>query len=447
MEVKGVARSPSVDIPVREAPAEEHAGTSAGSVRRRRRSFQRSCWAILVFIFILAGTGSYYWTSHREPQVRYITAPAKYGNVAVSLTATGTVNPVTVVEVGTYVSGPIVRWYCDYNARVTVGQLCAQIDPRPFQMVADQAAANLSVAKAQLAKDQASLAYAKTTYERDSKLLEPGIVAQTTVESDKSTYDQAVAQVSYDASAIQERQAEVNAAQVNLGFTHIISPVDGIVVSRNIEVGQTVAASFQTPILFLIATDLTKMQVDTNVSESDIGDVKIGDPATFTVQTFPNRQFHGTVRQVRQAPNTVQNVVTYDVVVAVDNRDGALKPGMTATTRIVKMEHDGVLTVPEQALRFLPQGVAGGRPGARAARSGQPASGADGMRRGRVWVLRDGKPATVAVMVGIEDGTSAEIGKGELASGDQVIVAEAATGARGGGTGNQAPRFFRPGGR
>ena len=208
----------------------------------------------------------------------------------------------TVVEVGTYVSGPIVRWYCDYNARVTVGQLCAQIDPRPFQMVADQAAANLSVAKAQLAKDQASLAYAKTTYERDSKLLEPGIVAQTTVESDKSTYDQAVAQVSYDASAIQERQAEVNAAQVNLGFTHIISPVDGIVVSRNIEVGQTVAASFQTPILFLIATDLTKMQVDTNVSESDIGDVKIGDPATFTVQTFPNRQFHGTVRQVRQAP-------------------------------------------------------------------------------------------------------------------------------------------------
>ena len=447
MEVKGVARSPSVDIPVSEAPSEEHAGTSAGSVRRRRRSFQRSRWAILVFIFILAGTGSYYWTSHREPQVRYITAPAKYGNVAVSLTATGTVNPVTVVEVGTYVSGPIVRWYCDYNARVTVGQLCAQIDPRPFQMVADQAAANLSVAKAQLAKDQASLAYAKTTYERDSKLLEPGIVAQTTVESDKSTYDQAVAQVSYDASAIQERQAEVNAAQVNLGFTHIISPVDGIVVSRNIEVGQTVAASFQTPILFLIATDLTKMQVDTNVSESDIGDVKIGDPATFTVQTFPNRQFHGTVRQVRQAPNTVQNVVTYDVVVAVDNRDGALKPGMTATTRIVKMEHDGVLTVPEQALRFLPQGVAGGRPGARAARSGQPASGADGMRRGRVRVLRDGKPATVAVMVGIEDGTSAEIGKGELASGDQVIVAEAATGARGGGTGNQAPRFFRPGGR
>src|SRR4029077_14771129 len=136
------------------------------------------------------------------------------------------------------------------------------------------------------------------------------IVAQTTVESDKSTYDQAVAQVSYDASAILERQAEFKAAQVNLGFSRIISPVEGIVVSRNIEIGQTVAASFQTPILFLIATDLTKMQVDTNVSESDIGGVKVGDPSTFSVQTFPNRQFEGAVRQVRQAPTTVQNVVT-----------------------------------------------------------------------------------------------------------------------------------------
>jgi HlyD family secretion protein len=447
MEAKNIAHSPSLEIPVSEAPADENTNTGAGSARRRRRSFRWGRWSVLALILVLAGTGAYYWTSHREPQLRYITAPVKYGTVAVSLTATGTVNPVTVVEVGTYVSGPIVRWYCDYNARVTVGQLCAQIDPRPFQMVADQAAANLAVARAQLAKDQAGLAYAKTTYERDVKLLEPGIVAQTTVESDKSTYDQAVAQVSYDASAIQERQAEVNAAQVNLGFSRIISPVNGIVVSRNIEIGQTVAASFQTPILFLIATDLTKMQVDTNVSESDIGDVKIGDPATFSVQTFPKRQFHGTVRQVRQAPNTVQNVVTYDVVVAVDNRDGALKPGMTATTRIVKAEHDGVLTVPEQALRFLPQGVPAGQPGARAARNGQPASGADGMRRSRAWVLRDGKPTAVAVTVGIEDGASAEIGKGELAVGDEVVVAEAATGARGGGTGNQAPRFFRPGGR
>jgi HlyD family secretion protein len=400
----------------------------------------------VVCALLLVGGAGYYWTRYREAPVRYVTAPVTRGTVAVALTATGTVNPVTVVEVGTYVSGPIVRWSCDYNARVTVGQLCAQIDPRPFQMVADQAAANLAVARAQLVKDQASLTYAKTTYERDSGLLQRGIVSQATLDNDKSTYDQAVAQITYDESAIQERQAEVNAAQVNLGFTRIISPVDGIVVSRNIEIGQTVAASFQTPILFLIATDLTKMQVDTNVSESDIGGVKVGDRATFTVQTFPNRQFQGAVRQVRQAPTTVQNVVTYDVVVAVDNADGALKPGMTATTRIVKAEHDDVLMLPEQALRFLPEGVKNDRAGQGARRSERSAPpGGDTTHRGRAWVLRDGKPVPVPLMVGLADGTSAEIAKGELAEGDQVIVTEATTGAKSAGPG-QAPRFFGQGG-
>ena len=257
------------------------------------------------------------------------------------------------------------------------------------------------------------------TYERDVGLLKPGIVAQTTVDSDKSAYDQAVAQVSYDEASIQERQAEVHAAQVNLGFTRIISPVNGIVVSRNIEVGQTVAASFQTPILFLIATDLTKMQVDTSVSESDIGGVKEGDRATFSVLPFPNRQFEGSVRQVRQAPSTVQNVVTYDVVVAVDNRAGLLKPGMTATTRIIKAEHDNVLALPDQALRFLPEGARTRQPGATAKNTIAPAFG-EGIRQARAWVLRDGKPTAVPVTVGIEDGASAEIVKSDLAQSDQL---------------------------
>lgn len=436
-------------VEVSEASADGHLHPEVGRPRRGRRpSLRWARWLAVAGVLVLVGGGGYYWTRHRETPARYVTVPVTRGAVAVALTATGTVNPVTVVEVGTYVSGPIVRWSCDYNTRVTVGQLCAQIDPRPFQMIADQAAANLAVAKAQLVKDQAGLTYAKTTYERDSGLLQRGIVSQATLDNEKSTYDQAVAQITYDESAIQERQAEVNATQVNLGFTRIISPVNGIVVSRNIEIGQTVAASFQTPILFLIATDLTKMQVDTNVSESDIGGVKVSDRATFTVQTFPNRQFQGAVRQVRQAPTTVQNVVTYDVVVAVDNGDGALKPGMTATTRIVKAEHDDVLMLPEQALRFLPEGVKTERSGAGGHRSERSAStGADGTHRGRAWVLRDGKPVAVPITVGLEDGTSAEVAKGELAEGDQVIVTEATTGAKGGGAPGQAPRFFRPGGR
>jgi HlyD family secretion protein len=417
------------------------------SPRGRRPSPRWARWLVAAGVLVLAGGAAYYWIAQRQAPVRYLTAPVTRGAVAVALTATGTVNPVTVVEVGTYVSGPIVRWSCDYNARVTVGQLCAQIDPRPFQTVADQAAANLAVARAQLLKDQAGLTYAKTTYERDSGLLQRGIVSQATLDNEKSTYDQAVAQITYDESSIQERQAEVNAAQVNLGFTRIISPVNGIVVSRNIEIGQTVAASFQTPILFLIATDLTKMQVDTNVSESDIGGVKVGDRATFSVQTFPNRQFDGAVRQVRQAPTTVQNVVTYDVVVAVDNRDGALKPGMTATTRIVKAEHDHVLMLPEQALRFRPAGLQADRAGGAPRRSERSApGGGDGARRGRAWVLRDGKPTAMPLVVGLEDGTSAEITRSELAEGDQVIVAEATSGTKASAGAGQAPRFFRPGG-
>jgi len=255
--------------------------------------------------------------------------------------------------------------------------------------------------------------------------------------------DQAAAQIAYDQSSIQEREAELRAAQINLGYSKIISPVNGIVVSRNIEVGQTVAASFQTPILFLIATDLTKMQVDTNVSESDIGGVKVGDRATFTVQAFPRRQFEGAVRQVRQAPVTVQNVVTYDVVVAVSNIDNSLKPGMTATTRIIKAEHDDVLMVPEQALRFLPEGARASR-GTGGGRAAKAAGGAD--RPGRLWVLRDGKPAAVPVRVGLDDGTSAEVVSGEVREGDRVIVAEP-TAESSGGARQQAPRFFRPGGR
>jgi HlyD family secretion protein len=459
LEFESVAHSPEPVIAVGEASSDGHASLETGRTPRGRRpSVRWARWLVVAAVLLLTGAAVYVWVARREAPVRYMTAPVTRGTVSVALTATGTVNPVTVVEVGTYVSGPIVKWSCDFNTRVTVGQLCAQIDPRPFQMIADQAAANLAVARAQLVKDRASLVYAKTTYERDSGLLQRGIVSQATLDNEKSTYDQAVAQITYDESSIQERQAEVNAAQVNLDFTRIISPVNGIVVSRNIEIGQTVAASFQTPILFLIATDLTKMQVDTNVSESDIGGVKVGDHATFSVQTFPNRQFEGKVRQVRQAPTTVQNVVTYDVVVDVDNQDGALKPGMTATTRIVKAERDNVLMLPEQALRFKPEGTQSDRGAGGPRRSDRPGSagsnrtasgGGDGTRRGRAWILRDGKPTAVPLAIGLEDGTSAEIAKGELAEGDQVIVAEA-TAAKGGGAGagaGRAPGFFRPGGR
>jgi len=447
VDFEKVAHDPRLGLSENGVQAEGNARPQPAPLPRARKRWRHwRRWTAVVALLALAGAVAY-WRMPREEPVRYITAPVTRGAVAVALTATGTVNPVTVVEVGTYVSGTIERWYCDYNTPVTVGQLCAQIDPRPFQMVVAQAKANLAVARAQLVKDQANLAYAKTTFERDRGLLQRGIVSQATLDSDQSAYEQAQAQVSYDQSAIEEKQAELNAAEVNLGYTRIISPVKGTVVSRSIEIGQTVAASFQTPILFLVATDLTKMQVDTNVSESDIGGVKPGDRATFTVQAYPAQRFSGAVRQVRQAPVTTQNVVTYDVVVDVDNRDGLLKPGMTATTNIVKAERDNVLTVPAQALRFRPQRSRSERPSTApaAAMAGAASKPGAGRPRDRVWVLRAGKPTAIPIKVGLDDGASVEVLEGDLQVGDPVIVSEAPSGTA--AAQKQAPRFFRPGGR
>jgi HlyD family secretion protein len=383
-------------------------------------------WSVALAAVVLSALVYLRWTQRSDAE-RYVTATATRGPVVRTITTTGAVDPVITVEVGAYVSGTIQSCSCDYNTQVKAGQLCAKIDPRPYQVVVDQDTANLGNARAQLDKDRAGLAYAKVSYERDAGLLGRGIVSRDTVDNDKSVYDQAVAQVKVDESTISQREAELHAAQVNLDYTNIISPVDGTVVARNITIGQTVAASFQTPTLFLIAQDLTKMQVDTNVSESDVGNAKVGQRASFTVEAYPGRTFSGRVAQVREAPITVQNVVTYDVVIAVDNADFALLPGMTANTRIVTDERDDVVRVPLQTLRFTPQGVprAGGRPSgdAEASVRDRPPHGR-GERDKGVWVLRGGAPERVPVVTGLVDDSFAEIVKGEIAPGDRVVVDE-----------------------
>ena len=335
-----------------------------------------------------------------------MTAPVTIGPIARSIGATGTVNPELTIIVGTYVSGVIQELSCDYNTQVKRGQSCARIDPRPYQSIVDQAKANLGVARAQLDKDKASLTYAMLSFGRLATLVETKAVSKDAYDNANSVYQQALAQITFDEATIQQRQAVLDAAQVNLDYTNIISPVDGTVVSRNVTMGQTVAASFQTPTLFLIATDLTKMQVDANVSESDIGGIRNGDKATFTVDTYSKRLFDGTVTQVRQSPQTVQNVVTYDVVVSVDNSDLALKPGLTAATRIIVDRRSDALRVPNQALRYIPTGT------------GLEA------RQPRVWVLRDGTPTPIQVTAGLDDDDFTEIVQGDLKLDDKVIVAE-----------------------
>jgi HlyD family secretion protein len=398
-------------------------GGESDPTRRRR-------WIALAAVSVAAALAIAWWM--RKPPRSFVTVPVTAGDVVRSVVATGTVNPVVTVQVGTYVSGPIQSISCDYNTEVKAGQLCAKIDPRPYQEALDQAKANLATARAQLHKDQASLAYANINYERDRGLRKAGVVSQDTLDSDKSAYDQAVAQVALDEATIDQRQAALDAAQVNLDYTNIVSPVNGTVVSRNVDVGQTVAASFQTPTLFLIAKDLTKMQVDTNVSESDVGSAQVGQKARFTVEAFPRKTFEGQVVQVRRAPITVQNVVTYDVVIGVENPELLLFPGMTANARIIVAERTGVPTVPMQALRFDPAGVPATNEVPAAQRS----------QDHRLWVLRDGRPVAVPVELGVDDGTRVEIAGGSPALGDLVIVDETAAGKQRGG-GQQARSPFR----
>lgn len=384
------------------------------------RSHLRRPWVIgAPLALIVAAVGLAWWLSGSNGTVRYTTALVTRGAVTRAVTATGTVNPVLTIIVGSYVSGVIQEIHCDYNTEVKKGQVCAKIDPSPYQTVVDQNKANLGVAKAQLEKDKATLSYAQLTYDRNARLAQTSAVSKDVVDNAKSLLDQARAQIGVDEATIAQRQAQLAAAEVNLGYTNIVSPVDGTVVSRNVTVGQTVAASFQTPTLFLIATDLTKMQVDTNVSESDIGGIKNDNRAEFTVDAFPKRNFHGQVSQIRQSPQNVQNVVTYDVVVSIDNFDGSLKPGMTAATRIITDQRSDVLRVPSQALRYSPvrSDTGARRSSATSTRSGtgpQP----------HVWILRDGAPARIPVTVGLDDDTYAEIVKGDLKADDQVIIAE-----------------------
>jgi HlyD family secretion protein len=363
---------------------------------------------------LLAAAAALYWTTARQTGARYLTQKITRGPIVRAVTTSGTVNPIITVQVGAYVSGVIVARYCDYNTPVKKGQLCAKIDPRPYQAVVDQTRANLGVAKAQLVKDKAGLAYRKVAYERNQRLATTRAVSQDVLDASKSDFDQAAAQIGLDEATIALQEANLRAAEINLGYTDIVSPVDGTVVTRAVEMGQTVAASFQTPTLFLVGTDLTKMQVDTNVSESDVGVIKPGYRASFTVESFPTRVYEAKVMEVRQSPQTIQNVVTYDVVVGAPNQDLSLKPGMTATTRIVVDERRDALRAPNAALRYAQSGNA-------TLRGAAPPDAAGGAK---IWVLRDGAPRLLVIVPGLDDDSATEIVKGDLKEGDQVIVGE-----------------------
>lgn len=431
---------------------------------RRRKAL---AWIALALVAASAAAAYWYATSG-QPSPAYRLAPVTRGPVASAVTASGTINPVISVQVGSQVSGQIKQLLVDFNSEVRTGQLIARIDPDIFETQVEQAQADLAVARANVAtqhaallraqadvesaranrvaaqaqteKTRAALADAQRDYDRKRRLAESGAETAASRDTALAMRDQTRAQLganeaqelslaaSIRAAEAQVKTAEANIqtaeaqvlqkqavlrhAQVNLDHTYIRAPVDGTVILRNVDVGQTVAASLQAPVLFTIAQDLRAMQVHTSVDEADVGVIKDGQDVRFTVDAYPGRTFEGVVEQVRKAPQVVQNVVTYDVVVSAPNPDLLLFPGLTANVRIVTATRDQAIRLPNAALRYRPsQGV-------RAERPGLPGEG-------QVFVLDgEGKPRPVTLKLGISDGSVTEMLAGDLQEGRQVIVGE-----------------------
>jgi HlyD family secretion protein len=427
---------------------------------------------ILVIVMAIAALTAFKLT--RKAAEEYFTAKVEHGDIRQVIEATGTINPVTSVQVGSQVSGMISKLYVDFNSKVKQGQVIAEIDPKLFEGAVLQAQADLqnaqamlTAAKANLAKDEATLQQNKLDYERAKSLVPPGVMSQQQLDQAKATYDAISAQTGSDRAAIQQATAQVaqrtaalKVAQTNLDYTVIRAPINGTVVNRSIDIGQTVAASLQAPTLFTIALDLTKMQVYAKTDEGDVGQIRPGQGAEFQVDAFPKEGFHGVVRQVRMNATTVQNVVTYDTIVDFDNPDLKLFPGMTAYVSIPVAAVTGVTKIPNAALRYKPElppekvqelyrkyGITPPHPQPTAKQEGRAEQPGGGVHErpvpsaaappvpdtAVVWkLLPDKSLQPVAVRVGLTDHTYTALLSGDLKPGEELVtgatVAKAASG-------------------
>ncbi len=361
-------------------------------------------WLVVAVVIIIAIVAWALSGGKKEEQITFDTAAVAPANIMNSITATGTIEPVTSVTVGTQVSGIVSKLYVDYNSVVKKGQVIAELDKTNLM-------SQLNSAKTQLATAQSQLNYQTTNFNRYKTLYQKGLVAADDFDNAKLSYTQAKEQV---ASA----KEEVQRAQTNLGYATITSPIDGIVLSKSVEEGQTVAASFSTPELFTIAQDLTNMQVVANVDEADIGDVKEGERVSFTVDAYPDDTFEGTVKQVRQEATTTNNVVTYEVVISAPNADLKLKPGLTANVTIYTAERKGVLSVPSKALRFTPQKETVGK---------MKIVDQTGNAKNKVWSIEGNSIVAHKVNIGMTDGTNTQILNG-ISAGIKVVTGLNVTG-------------------
>lgn len=383
-------------------------------------------YILFAIVFLCcAGTAAFFYL-RRQPDISYKTMRIEKGTIISTVAATGNLSAVTTVQVGTQVSGTIQKLYVDYNSRVKKGQPIAEIDPSLFRASVEQAQGNHLAADANLQKARVARMDAERTLSRNRKLLAEGVISQGDYDTAETALLSAKAAVTAAEGSLSQTRGALLQARTNLNYSIIRSPVDGVVISRAVDVGQTVAASFQTPTLFTIAQDLTKMRIEVSVDEADISRVRQNQNVSFTVDSYPEQPFRGRVVQIRNAPIITQNVVTYVVVVNVDNSDMKLKPGMTANVSVEVARKDGVLKLPPAALRFKPkterEEAKQTRPpnGVRSDTSARPPG--SGPASQQVYILRDNKPLAVEVRTGIANNSSIELLEGALKEGDQIIT-------------------------
>lgn len=382
-------------------------------------------WPLGTLAAVLVSVAGYVaFQAEEKVTTRYRTTTVTRGPVVASIMATGIINPVLSVLVGTQVTGRVKSLHADFNSVVKAGDVVARIDPALYQARRDQSEAGLVTARAAVASATATVSQRRRELDRLSRLRRDQFVSQNDVDLAATLYQEAEAQLQVARAQIRQAEAQLRAADLDLKYTVIRAPVDGVVIARNVEVGQTVTASFQTPNLFLIAQDLAQMQIDTNVSEADIGGIGPGHEADFRVDAYPSEVFRGTVKQVRLAPMNIQNVVTYNVVIHVDNHDFRLKPGMTAHVTITSARHDDVLRLPSAALRFTPPPSEHHKTKGKA-KDGitPPAEGAESKGTDVIWKLGEsGVPEAVSVRLGLADPQYVELLEGELKEGDAIAI-------------------------
>jgi len=374
----------------------------------------------LVAAFIIAALVFYFFQG-KENKAELVTSEAQLGKIRQTVTASGVINPLSTVTIGTQVSGTVKEIYVDYNSEVHEGQLLALIDPDVFEATVAQREAALEIAKAQVDVQENDIIYYEKALNRIKKLKDSKYSTDKELEAAQRNFDNAVAQLKLQKAQVKQAEAALKSAETELKYTKITSPVDGIVISKSVEVGQTVAASFSTPELFSVAEDLSQMEIEASVVEADIAKVAVGQPVHFSVDSFPNDTFLGTVKQVRNKALTTSNVVTYSVIIAIDNSDLKLKPGMTANVEIITALKEKALLVPNAALRFY----------------------MDDNKRYQekgIWVLKKGKPQRIAIKEGISDDENTEIVSDEISTGDKVIVAKKVAGNQNMGMRLRMPR-------